>query len=99
MNGPPNTKRLVSRAQCGGLMVATFTTVWAAHFVALVPPLTNPPPFRWIPLGLVGVALYLLVAPFIAGPGLVRRREALRQRGTDPEQLLLLMAVAGAAAA
>jgi hypothetical protein len=80
-------------------MIATFTTVWAAKLIVQVGPLSSRPPVRWIPLGLFAVALYLLVAPFIARPGLLRRRDTLRQRGTDPEQLLLLMAVGGAAAA
>jgi hypothetical protein len=80
-------------------MVATFTTVWAANLIAQVGPLTSRPPLRWIPFGLFAVALFMLVAPFIAGPDLLRRHDELRQRGTDPEQLLLLMAVGGAAGA
>lgn len=91
--------RLGLGLRCTGCLAIPFIAVWAASYVAESRPVRSPASWAWPHLGLLAVALGLLVAPIFLQRPLLQSREALKERGIPVEQVLLLVAVGGAAAA
>jgi hypothetical protein len=99
MDRPLRMGRLGLRIRCVACLAIPVTAVWAASYVAESRPAAgNSASWGWLPLGLSGVALALLIAPVFLQRSLRQSREALKD-GIQVEQLLLLVAIGGAAAA
>jgi hypothetical protein len=81
------------------LLAVPFIAVWITRLVVGIGPALSPSLWPWLHVALSGVALYLLVAPLFLGQSLQKSREVLERRGTDPDELRLRVAVAGAAGA
>jgi hypothetical protein len=85
--------------RCASCLAIPFVAVWVSPYVAASRPVPNPVSWTWPHLGLFAVALGLLIAPILLQRPLLQGREAMRERGLEVDQVLLLVAVGGAAAA